>query len=118
MNKNECKKLYIEYKHVCHLAHACKQLDHNNTIEQINVHIEELLEQQKNFNKCAKLRTEHGNACFGNIDNGHQIQINVIKSGLEKCNNAINKMELLIKHKLEQMAKSLKLIKKLKKTNI
>jgi hypothetical protein len=75
-----------------------------NTIEELNDHLRELIEQQDYFIKCKELRLTHTNKCYNNIlDNGHQIYIDLIDKGITKCEKVITTIQNLIEKKIKEV---------------
>jgi hypothetical protein len=110
-NSNSCKKLYKEYKFVCKKVYKCRLLTINNTISELNNHLEEIIIQRKSFESCVNKRIYYTDYCYGNVmDKGHQIQIDLLNAGITKCDIVVSNIRNIIEKKYKQLVISMDLI--------
>lgn len=106
-----CDKLYGEYKYLCKKVNECKLLTINNTLEELNTHLTDIIYQYTSFQTCKEKRLKYTEKCYNNImDAGHQKQIDILDTGISKCNIVINNLKSIIRKKSKQLLHSINLI--------
>lgn len=90
-----CRDLYLTYKEACswvNVDNQCKFVDLDNMdIEEVRNYFNETTKKLEAVNSCRNRRLEHHSQCEDNIDEGHQIQLDLLEKQGNKCQKYLNK---------------------------